>query len=126
MEELNWGQTLFGFETPASWAAINYQQETSVHNLLDMNTLGFLNRVLAALFGVGVAALMWIACKAPQSAWAAIAPPVALTVLAALAAVAGVFLHGEVLELLLAIFFAFYGYRLYAASRSMRVGSSTS
>src|SRR5690606_33785724 len=28
MEEINWGQTLLGFDTPARWAAVNHQQET--------------------------------------------------------------------------------------------------
>ena len=31
-EELSWGQHFFGWETPASWAAHNLQEETNLHN----------------------------------------------------------------------------------------------
>ena len=118
MEELNWGQTLLAFETPAAWAAINYQQETSLHNLLDMQTLGAVTRVLAVLFGLGVLALIGLALARPRSVFAAIAPPASLAVLALLSAFAGAYLHAEVFELLLAFFFAFYSYRVYLAARS--------
>jgi len=33
MEEISWGQRIFGLETPARLAAINHQQELNVHNL---------------------------------------------------------------------------------------------
>jgi len=32
-EEISWGQRLIGFETPEAWADINYQDETTLHNL---------------------------------------------------------------------------------------------
>ena len=32
-EEISWGQRLIGWDTPESWAEINYQQETTLHNL---------------------------------------------------------------------------------------------
>ena len=32
-EEISWGQRLFGWETPADWAAMNVQKETNLHNL---------------------------------------------------------------------------------------------
>jgi hypothetical protein len=118
MEELNWGQTLLGFETPAEWAEINYQQETSLHNLLDAETLDTVARAFGLLFGAATAGLIALAASAPRSVFAAIAPPASLVVLAALVAYAGVRFHAEVLELLLAIFFAFYAYRLWFAARS--------
>lgn len=34
MEEISWGQRLFGWETPAAWAALNHQGETNLHNLI--------------------------------------------------------------------------------------------
>jgi hypothetical protein len=118
MEELNWGQTLLAFETPSAWAAINYQQETSLHNLLDGPTLIMVERGLVGLFGLGVFALMALAVKWPRSVFAAIAPPASLGALAALCAVPGAYLRLEVTELLLAIFFAFYSYRIFVAARS--------
>ena len=118
MEELNWGQTLLAFDTPSSWAAINYQQETSLHNLLDNATLIKVERALAVLFGVGVLILIALAVKFPRSAFAAIAPPTALGTLAMLCAIPGAYLRLEVTELLLALFFAFYSYRIWVAART--------
>ena len=34
MEEISWGQRILGIETPESFKEINYQQETTVHNLI--------------------------------------------------------------------------------------------
>ena len=33
MEEISWGQQLFGWETPADWGQANAQNETTLHNL---------------------------------------------------------------------------------------------
>ncbi len=35
MEEISWGQRIFGWQTPEALAAVNYQQETNVHNLFN-------------------------------------------------------------------------------------------
>jgi hypothetical protein len=35
MEEVSWGQTIFGWKTPAFLAERNYQQETNIHNLFN-------------------------------------------------------------------------------------------
>ena len=118
MEEINWGQTLFEFETPPAWAAINYQEQTSLHNLIDAPALELAERVLVVVFGLSVAALIVLAFVFPHSAFAGIAPPMSLVALAALCAIPGTYLRLEVTELLLALFFAFYGYRLYVAARS--------
>jgi hypothetical protein len=119
MEELNWSQTLFGFDTPATWAEINYQQQTSLHNVVDAPVLEFVERVLIVTFGFGVLGLIALALKFPRSIVAAIAPPGSLLALAALCAIPGAYLRLEVTELLLALFFAFYCYRLYVAARSL-------
>jgi hypothetical protein len=119
MEELNWGQTLLGFDTPAAWAEINYQQQTSLHNLVDAPVLELAERVLIVTFGCGVVGLIALAVKFPRSAFAAIAPPASLAALAALCSIPGAYLRLEVTELLLALFFAFYGYRLHVAARSL-------
>ena len=34
LEEISWGQRLFGWQTPEGFKALNYQQETSLHNLV--------------------------------------------------------------------------------------------
>ncbi|WP_341214541.1 hypothetical protein [uncultured Wocania sp.] len=33
MEEISWGQSFFHFETPEKWKTMNYQGETTLHNL---------------------------------------------------------------------------------------------
>lgn len=35
MEEISWGQRILGIETPDSMKKLNYQQETTLHNLID-------------------------------------------------------------------------------------------
>lgn len=35
MEEISWGQRIFGWSTPASLSAHNYQNETNLHNVLN-------------------------------------------------------------------------------------------
>lgn len=35
MEEISWGQRIFGWETPEYYSQINYQHETNVHNLIN-------------------------------------------------------------------------------------------
>jgi hypothetical protein len=34
IEEISWGQRIFGIETPNSFKDLNYQGETTVHNLI--------------------------------------------------------------------------------------------
>jgi hypothetical protein len=118
--------TLLGFDTPSTWAAINYQQETSLHNLWDGPTLIVLERMFMVLFGISVLVLMALANRFPRSAIAAIAPPGSLLGLALICAIPGAFIRLEVSELLLAIFFAFYSYRIHIAARSRVVTSEQS
>jgi hypothetical protein len=35
MEEISWGQRIFGWHTSEEWSKINYQKETNLHNLLN-------------------------------------------------------------------------------------------
>jgi hypothetical protein len=116
MEELNWGQTLLGFDTPAAWAEINYQQQTSLHNVIDAPLLELVERVLIVAFGFVVLGLIALALKLPRSTFATIAPPASLVVLATLCWIPGAYLRLEVTELLFALFFAFYCYRIDVAA----------
>jgi PAS domain S-box-containing protein len=109
---------LFAFQTPASWAAINYQHETSLHNLIDRDALNWLSGIVATAFGIGTLAMIVWSRRAPRSVIAAIAPPTSLAPLALVVVYAGARLHQEILELLLAWFFVFYSWRIYVAARS--------
>lgn len=117
MEEINWGQTFLGFQTPASWAAINYQQETSLHNLMNRDELNWMSQLVATTFGITVVAMVLWTARAPRSIIVAIAPHASLVPLALLVVYAGARLHQEILELLLSLFFVFYSWRIYVAAR---------
>lgn len=54
LEELSWGQRLFGWSTPATWASLNEQGETNLHNLVD-------NSFASHLAGIGALALAALA-----------------------------------------------------------------
>lgn len=118
MEEINWGQTLLGFATPESWSKINYQHETSIHNLLDKSVLTETWNIVAIAFGIGVLAIVALSIRFPRSIVGAIAPHPTSVPLALCASYAGARLHPELIELLLSVFFAFYGYRIWVAARS--------
>jgi len=120
MEEINWGQTLLGFGTPEAWKEINHQQETSLHNLLGRNALEWGARAIGVAVALGVIALVFLGMKFPDSLPGEIAPQPALVPLALCIAFASLKQHSEVVELLVAMFFAFYAYRLWALSRPPR------
>ena len=49
MEEISWGQRIFGIATPESFQSINYQGETNIHNTAGLFDSLFLNS-LAGFF----------------------------------------------------------------------------
>lgn len=61
-EEISWGQRIFDIATPASWAAINYQHELSLHNVVRINTY---LPLLAAAVVLWAALTPWL----PRYAW---------------------------------------------------------
>ena len=61
-EEIAWGQTLFGWGTPAALGAINYQHETTLHNISTLHGPFIYAVMLGALYGALVpllAAAFW-------------------------------------------------------------------
>jgi hypothetical protein len=50
MEEISWGQQLFGWKTPQNWGQVNAQGETTLHNL---GPLQGKNDILRFGFGLG-------------------------------------------------------------------------
>ncbi|MEA2734627.1 MAG: hypothetical protein QOE14_1078 [Humisphaera sp.] len=50
MEEIAWGQSLLGFQTPQAWAEMNAQHETTLHNLSGFQGH---NDILRFAFGAG-------------------------------------------------------------------------
>ncbi len=49
MEEVAWGQQLFGFDSPAAWRSINAQGETTLHNLGGLQGHSEIFRLLCGL-----------------------------------------------------------------------------
>lgn len=49
LEEISFGQSVFGWETPESWMALNYQNETNLHN-----TSKWLNQKPRLILEVGI------------------------------------------------------------------------
>jgi hypothetical protein len=58
-EELNWGQRIFGWETPEAFKAINKQKETNLHNIYGVGfTFKWLQMVVGA-YGSLLPLLVW-------------------------------------------------------------------
>ncbi len=53
LEEISWGQRLFGWSTPAGFAAINEQNETTIHNITDFDRVENTFFLFAAVLGIG-------------------------------------------------------------------------
>ena len=61
MEEISWGQQLFGWQTPADWGNANAQGETTLHNLGPFQGHNDILRFafgFGGLFGIAVAPLL--------------------------------------------------------------------
>ena len=56
LEEVSWGQRLFGWSTPAAFATINEQNETTLHNITEFDRVANSIVLLAALLGLSGAA----------------------------------------------------------------------
>ena len=57
MEEIAWGQSLFGFDTPGIWRAINRQGETTFHNVSGLHGH---SEIMRLTFGIGGLVGVWL------------------------------------------------------------------
>jgi hypothetical protein len=57
-EEVSWGQRVFGWGTPASFAEANYQDETNVHNFAGLHVYFVYGVALIGLYGA-LAPVFW-------------------------------------------------------------------
>lgn len=116
MEEIGWGQQLLQFGTPQGWAAINYQQETTLHNLLDREGVNALGRSLAYSFVIFATASTVLGLTSDNAFIVAIAPHPSLLPLTCAIGLSTFILHAEVLEAFLALYFLYYSYRVLRLS----------
>lgn len=123
MEEISWGQTYLQWATPEKWAAINSQQETTVHNLLEQPTLHVIEQ--AILIGFVVAALVgiWLGIRKVHPFITAFAPHFSTAPILILIGYAAYRFHLEVPEILFAIFIVCYAWRLYRGSKLPSIGN---
>jgi hypothetical protein len=115
MEEIGWGQQVLHFRTPKDWAEINYQQETTLHNLLDAEGVKALGGYIKYLFVAVAIALTVLGVTSDKEFIQAIAPHPSLLPLTCAIAFSGL-LHGEVTEAFIALYFLYYSYRVFRLS----------
>ena len=53
LEEISWGQRLFGWSTPEGFAAVNVQGETTLHNIAEVDRIENTLFLISALLGIG-------------------------------------------------------------------------
>jgi hypothetical protein len=121
MEEISWGQRIFGYRPPAYFLEHNYQQELNLHNVVDkdLRKLG----LKGILLGYGV--LLPLLAQAASARrllqrLAVVAPPVALAP-AFLAAYALYEIYplrfsGEIVEAMMGLCFAYAGLTAWRAN----------
>ena len=116
MEEISWGQTYLQWQTPESWAAINSQQETTVHNLLEQPTLHFVERAILLVFVAAALVGIYLGIREMHPFITAAAPHFSTAPVLLLLAYAAYKFHLEVPEIIFAIFIASYSWRVYRSS----------
>jgi PAS domain S-box-containing protein len=124
MEEIGWGQQLFHFGTPEQWAAINHQQETTLHNLLEHEMLTESARWMA--YGFAFIALL---ASTPffrklHPLLGALAPHGSLVPMALVIGISGFISHPEIIELFMASYALVYSYQSFSRTRSYASGSA--
>ncbi len=126
MEEISWGQTYLAWETPEKWAAINSQQETTLHNLLDQRTLHIVAQRITYAFAALMLLATFIGIRVRHPYISAMAPHFSTIVIVLLIAYSALRFHLEVSEILLSIFATCYSWRGYIAAAISRDAVNTS
>lgn len=119
MEEISWGQQFFHFGTPEQWAAINYQHETTLHNLVERDLLT--RSAHWAAYGFAVIALLASTTffRKLHPVLAALAPDVSLVPMAMVIGISGWISHPEIIELLMASYALVYCYQAFYRTREL-------
>lgn len=115
-EEVSWGQRVLGIKTPEALVALNYQQETNVHNLLTKSMLDAMTKGVALVFLVGLIVMWVLVGVLRMPALHFLIPHPSLAGLALITFFSGMVLHLEIFEVLLSIFITYYSYRVYKAA----------
>ncbi len=118
-EELSWGQRVFGWESFGIFEKYNFQKETTIHNFFNP-----LFTFIYPAFGVSFfisSVLFWVfPAKKVHALLFLIAPPPSFSVLIFVMAGFSFKGHSEAFEVLLALFFVLYTYRIVLILRKVR------
>ncbi len=117
MEEISWGQRIFGWETPQTFEG-NVQNETNLHNYFNQYYLLFYR--LLVLFPVVIFVSIWLELKQRYLIFNRLVMPhpsmIGLSLLIAIVSLVW-YEEQELLEELFAVFFLFYSFRIYNCTR---------
>ena len=112
-EEISWGQRVLDIQTPEALAALNYQQETNLHNFLPKSMLDTMTRAIAAVFMFGLIIMWVLAGMLRMPVLDFLVTHSSLAGIALITFFSGMVLHLEIFEVLLSIFITYYSYRVY-------------
>ena len=117
MEEISWGQRIFGWETPLFLEEINTQDETNLHNILSHSQNAAIRGFLAILFFLSLVVGWFLTRRFWPKVYNYVFPHPSLMVLAFLIVVVGLRGTGELLEELTSFFALFYSIRVWTCFR---------
>jgi len=125
MEEISWGQRIFGWETPQTFEG-NVQNETNLHNYFNQYYLLFYR--LLVLFPIVIFVSIWLELKQRYLIFNRLVMPhpsmIGLSLLIAIVSLVW-YKEQELLEELIAVFFLFYSFRIYNCFRFRGNSKST-
>jgi hypothetical protein len=117
MEEISWGQRIFGWETPQTFQG-NVQNETNLHNYFNQYYLLFYRFLV--FFPLVIFVSIWLELKQRYLIFNRLVMPhpsmIGLSLLIAIVSFVW-YKEQELLEELFAVFFLFYSYRIYNCFR---------
>lgn len=117
-EEINWGQRLFGWETPDWMLAINYQDEFNIHNMFIPYYKYIYPGSGYGLLIVYFSGIIFFT-KRPDSRYKPIFPSLILAPLVVAIFFSSLNGHSELMETLLALFVSLYALQQVRLIRSM-------
>jgi hypothetical protein len=118
MEEISWGQTFFGWQTPESVASWNYQDETTLHNAFNF-VLGRAYLAAGIIGFLAVSASILVRRKIPDHPLAAILPTAPMfwgAIWLPPASQSGVYTDTEPFESVVAILILYYSVHIWRSN----------
>ena len=113
MEEISWGQRIIGWDTPELVAEYNYQDETNLHNLINLWSGPIYMSLIWIVFVIMLVSI-WMKFQDSKSVISKfVLPDPSLIGLTIVILISGINILGELTEELIALFAWFYSLRIY-------------